>query len=317
MYRIGIDLGGTNVACGVVDENFNIVGRSNLKTNKNGTASEIIDDMAKAAALCVNAAGLKMQDIAFCGIGIPGWVEKDKGYIVETTNLDLSEVNICDIMQEKIGVKCGVENDANAAAYGEFIAGAGKGTKDFIAITLGTGVGSGIIIDRKIQTGVNSSAGEFGHTVIKFDGEPCPCGRRGCYEQYASVTALIRQTKAAMKNAPDSIMWAECDNDIEKVSGRTSFDAMRKGDAAAKQVVDQYIEYIVIGLVDAINIFQPDVICIGGGISKEGKYLIDPISKGVIKYRFSGNCDKQTKIVAALLGNDAGIIGAAYSDGIL
>ena len=292
MYRIGIDLGGTNIACGVVDENFNIVGRSNLKTKRTGSSSEIINDMAEAAQLCVKAAGIKMEDVAFCGVGIPGWVDKVKGFVVHTTNLDLSEIKLVEIMQDKLGIKCGLENDANAAAFGEYVAGAGKGTRDFIAITLGTGVGSGVIINGKIQSGVNSSAGEFGHTVIKFDGEPCPCGRRGCYEQYASVTALIRQTKAAMNDTPDILMWSMCNNDINTVSGRTAFDAMRAGDAVAKQVVDKYIEYIVVGITDIINTFQPEVICIGGGISKEGKYLIEPIQEGVKKYRFSGNCDK-------------------------
>ncbi len=316
MYRIGIDLGGTNIACGVIDENYNIVGRSNIKTNRSVNSYEIINDMVIAAKLCVENAGIKIDDVSYCGIGIPGWVNKSSGFIVHTTNLDLSEVPLVEIMQDKLGVECGIENDANAAAFGEYIAGTGKGTKVFIAITLGTGVGSGVIIDGKILSGVNSSAGEFGHTVIKFDGEPCPCGRRGCYEQYASVSALIRQTKAAMNYAPESLMWSMCNNDINAVSGRTAFDALRADDAVAKQVVNQYIEYIVVGITDIINIFQPDVICIGGGISKEGKYLIDPIQEGVKKYRFSGNCDKQTKILAAVLGNDAGIIGAAFADGI-
>ena len=317
MYRIGIDLGGTNIVAGIVDENYKIIATAKRKTNMPRPTKDVLDDMAAVALEAIKTAGLKVEDIEAAGVGSPGSIDPVNGIVCYANNLGFYDVPMAKELTDRTGIDFYLENDANAAAYGEFIAGAGKGTKDFIAITLGTGVGSGIIIDRKIQTGVNSSAGEFGHTVIKFDGEPCPCGRRGCYEQYASVTALIRQTKAAMKNAPDSLMWAECDNDIEKVSGRTSFNAMRKGDAAAKQVVDQYIEYIVVGLVDVINIFQPDVICIGGGISKEGKYLIDPISNGVIKYRFSGNCDKQTKIVAALLGNDAGIIGAAYSDGIL
>lgn len=316
MYRIGVDLGGTNIACGVVDEKFNIIGRSNLKTNRNGSSDEIINDMVTAARLCVENAGIKIEDVSFCGIGIPGWVDKATGFVIHTTNLDLSNIPLVEIMQEKLGIKCGIENDANAAALGEYVAGTVKGTKCFIAITLGTGVGSGIIIDGKIHSGINSSASEFGHTVIKFDGEPCPCGRRGCYEQYASVTALIRQTKAAMNDTPDSLMWSICNNDINSVNGKTAFDAMRAGDITAKQVVDKYIEYIVVGITDIINTFQPEIICIGGGISKEGKYLIDPIQEGVKKYRFSANCDKQTKIIAAELGNDAGIIGAAFADGI-
>lgn len=316
MFRIGIDLGGTNIACGLVDENFKIIGKSNLKTKKNATSNEIIDDMVNVALLCLQDANVDIKDVEFCGIGIPGWVDKNKGYVIHTANVNLTETELVKIMEQKLSVKCGVENDANAAAYGEYIAGAGKGSESLVAITLGTGVGCGIIIDGKVWNGVNSSAGEFGHTVIMYNGEPCPCGRRGCYEQYASVSALIRQTKTAMENAPDSEMWKLCDNNINLVSGRTSFDAMRNGDLAAKGVVEQYIDYVIVGIADIVNTLQPEKICIGGGISKEGKYLIDPIQKGVEKFRFPGKCDKQTQIVAAVLGNDAGIIGAAFCDGI-
>ena len=178
-------------------------------------------------------------------------------------------------------------------------------------ITLGTGVGGGIIIDGKIYSGFNCAGGELGHTVIAVDGEMCSCGRQGCWEAYASATALIRQTKQAMIRYSDSVMWQLCENDINKVSGITAFDAMRKGDLAGKSVVDNYVKYVAVGIANNINIFQPEIICIGGGISKEGDTLIKPIEEYVNGDNYARNIPSKAKIKTALLGNDAGIIGAA------
>ena len=316
MYRLGIDLGGTNIACGVVDDEYNIIGRSNLKTANERNADEIVKDMVEAAKLSVRDAGLELKDIAYCGVGIPGWVNKQTGFVVHTVNVKFSGFPLVSVMEKMTGIKTGIENDANAAAFGEYIAGAGKGTKDFGAITLGTGVGGGVIIDGKIYSGFNSAAAEIGHTVIKYDGETCSCGRRGCFESYASVTALIRQTREAMEKHPDSIMWELSGGKLANVNGRTSFDAMRKGDAYARAVIEQYVEYVAIGVTNTINTFQPEILCIGGGISREGDYLIYPLSKKYDNNGFSGNTEKQTIIKAAVLGNDAGIIGAAFTEDI-
>ena len=183
-----------------------------------------------------------------------------------------------------------------------------------MAVTLGTGVGSGIIIGGKIVTGVNYAAGEMGHMVIKFDGVQCNCGRRGCWEQYASATALIAQTKDAMRKNQDSVMWQLVKDNIDMVNGRTAFDAMRMNDAAGKEVVDKYIMYIATGVINIINALQPEIICIGGGISHEGDFLLDPLNKLIQRERYSVYATTQTKIVAAELGNDAGIFGAALLD---
>lgn len=312
MYKIGIDLGGTNIACGMIDENYKIVAKSNAKTGKNRTAFQIIDDMVKVATDVMKAANVSSEQVDFCGIGIPGWVDKDNGVVIHTTNLNMSEVPLVKIMEERLGIPCGLENDANAAAIGEFVAGSGKGSKNFVAITLGTGVGGAVIINNKIITGVNYAAGEIGHMVIKYDGLKCACGRNGCYEQYASVTALIRQTVEAMENDKSSKMW-EIAKTVDDVSGLTAFDGMRAGDKTATEVVNQYIKYIAIGAINIINIFQPDIICIGGGISKEGDTLVNPLQRIVERYRFSDNHEFQTKIIPAMLSNDAGIIGAALS----
>ena len=204
-----------------------------------------------------------------------------------------------------------IENDANAAALGEALAGAGQGAKSCVCITLGTGVGSGVVLDGKVYGGFNFAATEIGHTVIVVDGEPCTCGRNGCWEAYASATALVNQTKAAMKEHPDSLMHAVT-AEQGRVSGRTAFDAMRKGDAVAKQVVDTYIGYVACGLTNVVNIFQPEVLCIGGGICNEGDTLLVPLKQKLKQDRYSKYSACQTRLCVATLGNDAGIIGAAF-----
>ena len=268
--------------------------------------------MAEAARSAVADAGLKMQDIACCGIGAPGSVNSSEGIVYDSNNLGFELLPMQKIMEQKLNMSCIVHNDANAAALGEMLNGAGKGTRSFVAVTLGTGVGGGVIINNAMLTGLNSAAGELGHTIIQLNGEPCTCGSRGCWEAYASVTALIRQTKQKMEENPDSLMWDISRKNNGKVDGRTSFDAMRAGDDAAKAVVDRYCEYVACGVCNMINIFQPEVICIGGGISREGETLLGPIREHVIKNRYSKKSDKQTLIKAAELYNDAGIIGAAF-----
>ncbi|MBR5620487.1 MAG: ROK family protein, partial [Clostridia bacterium] len=212
MYRIGVDLGGTNIAVGVVDENLKMVGRSKVKTNAPRPAEEIFADMAKACLAAVEDAGITMQDVASVGIGSPGTINKDTGMIEFSNNLEFFNVSARELLQAKLGnLPIYIDNDANCAALGEAYAGAGHGVSSFIAITLGTGVGSGIVIDGKLVTGVNFAAGEMGHTVICVDGEKCNCGRRGCWESYSSATALIAQTKDAMRHAPESLMWELAD----------------------------------------------------------------------------------------------------------
>lgn len=314
MFRIGVDLGGTNIAVGVVDENLKIIGRGKVKTRCPRPAAEIFDDIALAVQMAVKDAGISMDDVVSVGVGTPGSVNKANGYIEFANNLDFNQVPAKEMLETRIGKTVYLDNDANCAALGEAVAGCGKGVGNFVAVTLGTGVGSGIIIGGKIVTGVNYAAGEMGHMVIKFDGIQCNCGRRGCWEQYASATALIAQTKDAMRKNQDSVMWQLVKDNIDMVNGRTAFDAMRMNDAAGKEVVDKYIMYIATGVINIINALQPEIICIGGGISHEGDFLLDPLNKLIQRERYSVYATTQTKIVAAELGNDAGIFGAALLD---
>ncbi len=311
MYYLGIDLGGTNIAAAVVDESFKIISEGKVKTNCPRPAEEIADSIYEAGMMAIKNAGLTLDDIAEVGVGCPGSVNTKTGIICYSNNLGFVNAPIGQMLEDRFGRKVFLENDANAAAFGEKLAGAGKGADQFIAITLGTGVGGGVIINNLILSGMNSAGGELGHTVIVKDGEPCSCGRKGCWEAYASATGLIRQTKAAMEADKNSKMW-QLAGSLDNVNGRTAFDGMRAGDETAEKVVKQYCNYVACGLTNIINIFQPDVICIGGGISKEGETLVAPIREYVERERYSRNVEKQTVIKAAELGNDAGIIGAAF-----
>ena len=315
MYRLGIDLGGTNIVAAIVDDHYKIVSKTNRKTNRKRSVEEIVSDIAETASDAIKDAGLQTGDILSAGIGVPGSVDPRRGVLCSANNLGVSgmfDIPIAQMLGEYLPFDFYVENDANAAAYGELLAGAGQGARNFIMITLGTGIGGGIILNRQLYSGSNYAGGEVGHTVIYADGKMCNCGRRGCWEAYASVTALIEQTQDAMRNHPDSVLWELCDGDIERVDGMTAFAAMRKKDQTGTLVVDQYIRYISIGIVNMINIFQPDVLCIGGGISKEGDALLLPIKEYVKKEDYDGNFAVEIKM--ASLGNDAGLIGAAFLD---
>ena len=312
MYTIGIDLGGTNIVASVVDDDYNIIGTSKTPTNSPRSADEIFDVIADVCEEAVKAAGLTMEDIDSVGMGTPGTVNQD-GIIEFANNLAFNNVPARTMLAKRINKpeeKVFIENDANCAALGEAYAGCGNGAKDFVAVTLGTGVGSGVIIGGKIVNGVNYAGGECGHMVIVVDGEQCSCGRKGCWEAYASATALIRQTKKAMEEYPDSLMH-KLAKEEGKVSGRTAFDAMRLGDIAGIKVVDDYIKYVACGLINIVNALQPEIICIGGGICNEGETLMKPLRRFVQSERYSIHSKIQTKIVKAELGNDAGVIGAA------
>ena len=312
MYYLGIDLGGMSIKAGICDDNGKILLSDTCITVRNEDGDRIMNDMANLCLKVIKDAGLTVDDIEYAGIASPGSADSENGVIIYAATLPFLNYPIASKLAEKTGIKkVYIDNDANAAAKGEAIYGAAKGYKDSLFITIGTGVGGGIIIDGKVYSGFNFSGAELGHIVIVKDGLECPCGRKGCLESYASATALIRQTKEKMMTDKDSALWKVCDGDIEKVNGKTVFDAMLLDDETAKQVYKEYIEYVACGITNFIHIFQPEVLSIGGGISKLGDILINHIKEIVEREQYSRFCDKKTIIKVAELQNDAGIIGAA------
>ncbi len=312
MVCVGIDLGGTNIAAGVVNDAYQILAKASLPARAPRPAADICADMAKATRMALHEAGVSEESVSWIGIGSPGVANPLLGEVEFSNNLDFHHAPVCALMERMTGKRVFLENDANAAAYGEMLAGAARGTRDSITVTLGTGVGGGVVLGGKLFSGSNFAGAELGHTVLVKDGEPCSCGRLGCWEAYASATALVRQTRRAMEEHPESAMWRLTSGDLSKVNGKTAFDAMREGDSAGRKVVDTYIGYVASGATNIVNIFQPEVLCIGGGISKEGETLLAPLRKIVERERYSRYSEKQTRICAAQLGNDAGIIGAAF-----
>lgn len=312
MYNIGIDLGGTNIKVGVVNENYEIIGRSSVRTNMPRPAEEIVLSIADAVELACKDAGIQLSNVESIGIGTPGAASRKTGKVLYANNLGFYDFDLGSLLGAKIGKDIYVENDANAAAYGEVLAGAGKDYKNVVVITLGTGVGGGVIIDGQIYNGFNSCAGELGHTVIEYGGVPCSCGRKGCFEAYSSATGLIRMTREAMLFDKASEMWSIAGGSIDNVDGKTAFDGMRRNDASGKAVVEKYIEYLGCGLSNIINIFQPELLLIGGGICMEGDNLTVPLREIIKRESYCIDGAPTTELSIAKLGNDAGIIGAAF-----
>ncbi|MBO7310549.1 MAG: ROK family protein [Clostridia bacterium] len=312
MYRIGVDLGGTNIAVGLVNENAELVKKISSPTGASRPAEEIVKDIAKLCKSICAEMGISLSDIEGIGIASPGIANHDTGVVEYANNLPFKKFPIAQLLKDNLGesIPVRIENDANAAAWGEACAGAAKGSKNSIMITLGTGVGGGIIIDGKVYSGFNYAGGELGHIVIEVDGAPCSCGRRGCWEAYSSATALIRMTNEKLEECRASGRYTSM-SQAARVSGRTACDHMRAGDEAAKEVYDKYIKYLASGLATIINIFQPEVISLGGGVSGEGQSLIDSLLPIIRKEQYGGTIVALTDIRIAKLGNDAGIIGAA------
>ena len=315
MYYIGVDLGGTNIAVGIVNENGDLLRKGSVPTGADREPDLIIKDMAELCKKLVAEEGLQVSDIEYAGIATPGTADSDTGIVVYANNLPFLNYPLAAKLKEFLGVKkVLIENDANAAAKGEAACGAAKGFKDSVMITLGTGLGGGIIIDNKVYSGFNHAGAELGHIVIDLNGKPCSCGRKGCWEAYSSATGLINMTKEKIEECKKSGRETMMTKMIEgsKVSGKTAFAAMKQGDAAAAEVVDEYISYLACGISNIINIFQPSVLSIGGGICGEGDNLLVPLNKAVWGEVYnSENAERRTEIRIAQLGNDAGIIGAA------
>ncbi len=312
MKYVGIDLGGTNIAVGITDSDGNLLAKASTPTEVKLGVDSMIARMAGAVRELIAKTNTVWEDIAAIGIGSPGAVDSQSGTVYSACNLGFDRLPLAARMQALLEKPVFVENDANCAAWAEARVGAARGCRDCVMLTLGTGIGGGIVIDGRLYGGFNNFGGEFGHTVILAGGESCGCGKRGCLEAYASATALVRDTRRAAERDKGSLLW-ECAKQAGEFNGRIAFEAAARGDKAAMGVVARYIEHLALGLMNVIKIFQPEVIVIGGGISHAGEQLLTPLTERVtqLSYRDYVPTEKRTRIVAAQLGNDAGIVGAA------
>ncbi len=307
MVYIGIDVGGTGLKAGVVDENGKILSKVSCPTGVERGHEAVIADMAQLALKAVAEAGLTIDDVKSVGIGIPGIQDPAREIVPFCTNLFWHEVPLVQLMKKVIDKPIYVGNDATVAGLAESVAGVSAGVKDSVFLTIGTGVGGGIVLGGKVYDGAHGVGSELGHTIICVDGDMCTCGNRGCWERYASATALINMGKKALAEHPDSLIGKD---GADNVSAKTVIDAAKAGDKAALEVYDKYIYYLCAGIVSIINFIDPEMIVIGGGVSAAGDFLLDAIRAklpGMIFYKAM----PYAKIELATLGNDAGIIGAA------
>ena len=309
-YYCGIDLGGTNIKAGIVDGEGKLLNKVSIKTRAERAMEEIIHDMGQLAVDAIKDAGLEVKDIEAIGIGSPGTPDNDEGLLVYSSNLPFNKAPMRKLIREVVDLPVYIDNDANCAAMAEAVAGAGKGAKDSVTITLGTGVGAGVIINGRIFSGFNQAGSEFGHTVLVSGGVQCGCGRKGCFEQYASASALARMTKEAAEANPDSLL-NKVKEDFGEWNAQIAFVAMKQGDKVAEKVIDSYTDYLADGLANAINTFMPEVLVVGGGVCGEGDSLLIPMREKTMSRPYFGPGVKKTRIELAQMGNDAGIVGAA------
>lgn len=310
MYRIGIDLGGTNIVAGLVEQDFRIVDKCSVKTRVPRSVESMAADMAQMAQTLLERNRLLWQDVASLGVGVPGTANPENGHMEDANNLGFDDVPFLTLLAEKIPVPVYFGNDANVAAWGEYLTG-GYREDSFVMVTVGTGIGGGIILGGSLWPGINGAAAEFGHMTIDHDGVPCNCGRRGCFEAMASANALIAQARKQMQSHPESLLWSLCGGNAAKVEAKTVFDGAAAGDETARELLDTYITYLAEGIANVINIFQPAVLCVGGGVSRAGEALLRPLREKVARRIYSRNSKRNTRIELAKLDNDAGILGAA------
>lgn len=307
MYCIGIDLGGTNIAAGLVDEKGKLLGKASVPTPRG--AEPVADAIAAAAKMTVKEAGVELEQVRSVGLTAPGTIDPGKGIVHRAVNMGLENVPLVDMVSQRLGLPGVLENDANAAALGEYVSGAGRGYGSLLAITLGTGVGAGAVLEGKLYTGFNYTAFEAGHMVTHRGGRQCNCGRQGCWETYASATGLIRSTQEAMEAHPESALWKLAT--LEEVNGKTPFDAADAGDPVAQEVIQEYIEELACGLTNLVNIVQPEVVCVSGGVARQGERLLAPVREILDREEHNRGGKDRVVLRLAELGDDAGIVGAA------
>ena len=309
MYYIGIDLGGTTIKGGIVAEDGKIIRSISTPTFPEREGSQIIKSMAQVAIDLIEEEGLDFNSIHSIGIGSPGLIDSKNKVIVSSSNINFDNINVEKEMKKYINLPIYLENDANCATIAEFVCGSMKGYENGIMITIGTGIGGGVILDNKLAKGTYLGESELGHTIVDYTGgEYCNCGQKGCLEVFSSASSIIKYAKQLLEQDNNSKIL-ELSDSIDDINAKNVFDAYDLGDSIAIKVIERFNTYLAIGIVNFINIFRPSIICIGGGVSARGEKLTKPIEKKKKKMIY-GN-EFKTKIVPAILGNDAGIIGAA------
>lgn len=309
LYYIGVDLGGTSIKIGLVTEDGDIIekvsGATPVKEGFQGVTTKmkgLIEELIKKAQV-------GKEDIKAIGIGVPG-VCNEEGFIYFATNLFWHNVPLGSEIREQTGIKTYIENDATVAAVAEYIKGVTAGTKNSIFLTLGTGLGGGLIINNQVFSGSHGIGTEMGHVVVGENFYDCTCGNNGCLETYVSATAIIKHCKKLIEDNHNSLVYEKVQGNLEAINAKTIFDSAREGDRIALEVVDRMIHYLAIGIANFINIFDTDVIAIGGGVSEAGDVFLEKLKEEVKKYIYVKNMNV-TKIELAQLKNDAGIIGSA------
>lgn len=309
MNYIGVDLGGTNIVVGLVDEDGKILKSISRPTVKERGVEPIFDDIFSMCNEIVNEFKLDKTSLKGIGIGIPGTIDDKNGVIVYSNNIKIDNFNVREYAKGKIDYEIKMANDADCAALGEVVAGSAKGCSDAIVVTLGTGVGGGIIINGQIFPGFYPGGAEVGHQIIEVNGRQCSCGNKGCFEAYSSASALILAAKKKAEENKDSLLYKLVEGDMEKMNAKIPFDADQAGDKAGHEVIEEYLDYLSIGILNLINVFKPEAILLGGGVCKQGENLTIPLKERLSKLVYAG--DLRTEIKIASLGNDAGLIGAA------
>lgn len=310
MLYIGIDVGGTTAKAGVVDEEGKILAKSVCRTGKERAFEDIAADMAELCRRVVRESGHEMADIAAVGVGIPGEQDPRSGLVAFCNNLGWVNVPLMQRLREALGLSVYVDNDANVAALAESAFGASRDVKSSILVTLGTGVGGGIVENRRVRTGAHGVGGEIGHMVVVMDGEKCNCGHRGCWEKYASATAIIRMGRALMEEKPDCALARQLGGDAAQLNAKAVLDLAKAGDADCMGIFETYVKYLCVGLANLINIYDPDMIVLGGGVAYAGDFLLDAVRAALGDYVYCPALS-WARVELARMGNDAGIIGAA------
>lgn len=309
MYNIGIDFGGTGIAIGLV-KGTQLMDSIWFPTGENKKPEEIVADITVNTQKLLFRNVISMENIHSIGIGVPGIANLDNGHVEYANNIGFHDTPFQELLGRALGKEVALDNDANAAAWGEYLI-EGSSSSSFMLVTYGTGIGCGMIINGELYRGVNFAAGEIGHMTIRYDGRSCNCGRKGCYEAYASSAALLVQVREAMAEQPQSILWELCGQQKSNMDGRLFFEAVRRGDALAQSVRDRYVEYVAEGLINLINLLQPQELRIGGGISAASDCFLPQVIERVERAVYSRDSKKNTSIQPARAYNEAGIIGAA------